>query len=188
MLNLTAPLDPDYLFAITLTTGSHPTRAAGVCAMEAVAWLAGEPHTHAPTCVDSDIVDFVIAINDGWSDANRQRLIPYLPRLLGTARGNDHPAREQWNYLLLDWHARVSVPARLDQKGKHEMAAAMRSLHPLTSYEAWQDARKLCPGDYINPYRARMAAGRASTDEEVDVVLALLGHMIDALKVTGGAA
>jgi len=188
MLNLTAPLDPAYLPALTLSTGSHPTRAAGVCAMEAVAWLAGEPHTHAPTCVDSDIVNFVIAINDWWSDANRQRLIPYLPRLLGTARDNDHPAREQCYYLLLDWYARVSVPARLDKEGKHEMAAIMRALHPLTSYEAWQDARKVSPGDYINHYRARMAAGYASTDEEVDVVLALLGRMIDAFKVTGGAA
>ena len=36
--------------AIVLKHGSHTTFAQGLCAMEAVAWLAGEKHSDRPSC------------------------------------------------------------------------------------------------------------------------------------------
>jgi hypothetical protein len=35
---------------LILKQGSHTAREYGMCAMEAVAWLAGEPHSDTPTC------------------------------------------------------------------------------------------------------------------------------------------
>ena len=40
-------------------TANHKAREDGMCALEAVAWLAGEPHTDHPKCVSQVIGAFV---------------------------------------------------------------------------------------------------------------------------------
>jgi hypothetical protein len=60
--------------------------------MEWLAYLAGEPHTDRPACVDPILRRFAIALNDNLGDEDRQRLRPYLARCIGTAgdaRGNE---------------------------------------------------------------------------------------------------
>jgi len=67
---------PD-LTTLTLLSGSHARRAQGVCAMEAVAWLAGEPHSDAPACTALPLRKFVIGTNDWMTGEERRLLLPW---------------------------------------------------------------------------------------------------------------
>ena len=72
---------------IVLLKGWHRERDQGVCAMEAVAWLAGETHGESPVCACPTYSGFLRRLNDAeWpSDADRtEALLPILPLMLGT--------------------------------------------------------------------------------------------------------
>ena len=79
-------LTTEELATITLKSGSHAKREEGVCAMEAVAWLAGEPHSDAPACTSPVIASFLRRWNDILpTDAERNRLLrPLLPLMVDT--------------------------------------------------------------------------------------------------------
>ena len=113
------------LDTITLDSGSHGTFDDGACAMEVVAWLAGEGHTDAPQCASSVLTLFTIRLNDQWDEATRQRLVPYLPRMVGTAGDGQDEAR---SYLALDWLIRTYTPAWLDLAGLTAEATVLRDL------------------------------------------------------------
>src|SRR4051794_26192086 len=70
---------------LRLGSGPHARRRQGVCVMEAVAWFAGEKHDDHPRCVDDTLIRVAIGVNDSMSEAGRQRLIPLIPLLAGTA-------------------------------------------------------------------------------------------------------
>jgi hypothetical protein len=84
-----------------LSKGSHQSPAEGRCAMEWVAYLAGEPHGDMPRCVDSVLQAFGMAVNDYLGDEDRQRLRPYLARCIGTA--GDGRRDERWQMLREYW-------------------------------------------------------------------------------------
>ena len=77
-------IDFEKLAIFSLSKGKHESAAEGVCAMEAVAWLEGLEHTDAPACTCPVIAAYVRVMNDKLSDMDRQRLVAYLPRLVGT--------------------------------------------------------------------------------------------------------
>ena len=81
--------------AIRLDKGAHDSFDGGHCAMEVVAALAGLGHTDAPECASPVLQRFTIRLNDGWDDKQRQSLIPFLPRMVGTAGDGKDDAREQ---------------------------------------------------------------------------------------------
>src|SRR5690242_6646137 len=92
-----AALPLDALPTLTLKSGSHDDRTAGVCAMEAVAWLAGEGHTDHPVCTSPVIAQFVRTWNDGLPDKDRTRLLlPLLPHLLNTVGSELLEERRRW--------------------------------------------------------------------------------------------
>jgi hypothetical protein len=74
------------LEGILLKSGAHSRREDGVCALEAVAWLAGEPHSDHPQCACPVIGAFLRSWNDSLPDeAVRTALLrPLLPLLIGT--------------------------------------------------------------------------------------------------------
>lgn len=76
-----------------LSAGSHEDPADGRCAMEWIAYLAGEPHTDDPKCVDPKLRQVLMGLNDSLDDVNRQRLRPYLARAIGTANDGLHAYR-----------------------------------------------------------------------------------------------
>lgn len=84
------------LTAFKLAAGGHVSPERGLCAMEAVAWLEGLPHSDEPNCTCPVISSFVRTINDLMPSAVRQLLIPYLPRLVGTVARQHEPARARW--------------------------------------------------------------------------------------------
>ncbi|HEX5437123.1 MAG TPA: hypothetical protein VFW98_08185, partial [Gemmatimonadaceae bacterium] len=114
------------LDTLTLDRGAHDTRDDGVCAMEAVAWLAGEPHSDTPECASPVIAAFVRSWNDALSDADRTRLLrPILPLLIGTRTTQDDDEARAW--LATDWLARVCAPAWLRIAGLDEHARALEA-------------------------------------------------------------
>jgi hypothetical protein len=122
-------LPPLGFFGIDLKKGAHGSREAGVCAMEAAAWLAGEPHSDKPQCACPVLAAFVIAWNDALpTDEDRNRILkPFIPRLVGS---RSTPAvEERRSYLALDWLIRVQTPAWLDLRDDLKPhAAALRAL------------------------------------------------------------
>lgn len=83
---------------IKLSVGLHRTPEDGICAMEFVAWLEGLPHSDKPECACPVIGAYVRALNDSLPEEERQELIPYLPRLVGTV--SPEHEQERAEYLL----------------------------------------------------------------------------------------
>lgn len=78
-------MDFEELSVFELSAGKHDEPANGLCALEAVAWLDGQPHSDRPRGVCEALRDFVVMMNDtAPSNELRQKLVPYLPRLIGT--------------------------------------------------------------------------------------------------------
>src|SRR3990167_6649855 len=102
-----------------------------MCVMEAVAYVSGEPWSDSPECASPAIGAMLRPWNDTADDEERQRLKPYILKVIGTNTG---PADEDARGLLCcDWLARTFAPAWLDRAGLGEHAAALRALPALTS-------------------------------------------------------
>lgn len=81
--------DPTKLATFELTVGSHDDPMDGVCLMEAVAWLAGEPHSDVPQCACPVVGHIARGLNDRATyNIQRQDLVPYLPRIVGSYDGS----------------------------------------------------------------------------------------------------
>ena len=119
---------------ILLKHGSHLDQADGMCAMEAAAWIAGEPHSDKPQCVSPAIGAFCRSWNDGLrTDEDRTRLIgPYLHRLPGTRNGQESEIRR--GEMALDWLVRVQAPLSLELvPALVQYAESLRGLPEITS-------------------------------------------------------
>jgi hypothetical protein len=126
---------------INLGVGSHEPDD-GKCAMEAVAWLAGEKHSDAPACVDPVISSFLRSWNDALpNDAERNRLLrDLLPLTIGTRGTKADSVRRSW--MCLDYLTRVYAPAWLDLvPSLKEHATALRVLPALTAETSVEAAK-----------------------------------------------
>ena len=134
----------DRLAAITtLATGKHEADSAKMCAMEAVAYIAGEPWSDAPACASPVIAAFVRRWNDALPDADRTRLLlPLVPEIVGTRGTDTDEKRRVW--MAIDWLVRTHVPAWLTLAGMSDHAAALAGCDPVTSVEALRQAVPLC--------------------------------------------
>jgi hypothetical protein len=70
---------------IFLKAGQHHSLEEGGCVMEFASWLAGEPHSDTPSCVDGTIRAAAIWVNDSSNDVDRQLLVPLAIDAIGTA-------------------------------------------------------------------------------------------------------
>ena len=83
-------LRPENLDKVQLSHGSHSSRAKGVCAMEAIAWLAGEPHSDTPHCVCPSIAEIFRDWNDALPHDQRNHILkPLLLTALHTNQGEE---------------------------------------------------------------------------------------------------
>lgn len=71
---------------ITLSEGCHRYPAEGMCAMEAVSFISGEPFSEYPDCACPVVTTFVIGFNDSLPDnASRDKWIkPLIPFIVGS--------------------------------------------------------------------------------------------------------
>jgi hypothetical protein len=122
------------LNTLVLARGNHESPREGMCMLEAVAYIAGEPHSDHPECVSPVIGAFLRTWNDDLGDVERQRLKPYLARVIGTRASDEVEDRRSW--LCADWMVRVHTPAWLELAGMKEQATAVRALAPILSIES----------------------------------------------------
>ena len=164
------------LDSIHLAFGSHKTREEGMCLLEAVAYIAGEPHTDRPKCVCPVLAAFGRAWNDALDDEDRNRLLrPFIPRLVGTRSTVEVEQRRA--FMAADWAVRVATPVWLRAAGLVDEAGALEALAPLTSAEACIKAMPT-----IRQAReAALASGAAATG-------AVTGAARDAARAAATAA
>ena len=129
------------LDSIHLKSGAHSSWEEGVCAMEAAAFIAGEPHTDHPICVDPVIGAFMRSWNDGLSsDEDRDRLLlPLIPLTIGTAGSPELQDRRA--IAVADWAVRTLTPAWLRLvPSLVQHADTLANLEPLDTIGALQAA------------------------------------------------
>ena len=169
------------LSTITLLKGSHDSPEHGMCAMEAVAWLAKLPHSDRPECTCPIIAEFVRSWNDSLNDDDRNRLLkPLLPRLLNT-RSTPEIA-ERRTYLALDWLVRHHTPAWLRLvPSLREHAERIAGLAEIVDLESARAA-----GGIVRPARdaARAAAWDAAWDAARDAAWDALRPTVEALQLS----
>lgn len=110
-----------------LRRGAHLRREDGLCTMELVAWLAGEPHSDEPRCACPVLAAFVRAVNDSVDDHDRERLLRPLAPLLVNSRA-DAAVEVARGMLLLDVLVREVVPAWLRTRGRGDAAAGLAAM------------------------------------------------------------
>ena len=142
------------LTTLTLAKGGHEDRTEGTCLLEAVAWFAGEPHTDRPSCTSVVLGSMGRGLNDVLPDEKRQQLVPFVPRMVGTAGDGHDEAR---SYLALDWLIRTYTPAWLDLAGLTAEAQALRDLRRIVDLVSAQAA-----GPVVRAGRDKAAAAGAA--------------------------
>ena len=164
-------LPPD----LSLKSGLHKSRESGMCAMEAVAWLAGEPHSDQPKCACPVITAFVIRWNDSLpGDADRNRLLkPLLGKIIGTRSTPE--AESVRAFLAVDWLVREYTPAWLDLvPSLTAHAATLRAFNPLRNLDevtanlealqaAAKDSQEALPAARSAARAAAWTASRSTT-------------------------
>ena len=125
-------LPPDRIEELSLERGSHESREQGLCSLEALAWLAGEPHSDTPLCVCPAIAEFVTNWNDLLGDGDRDRMLrPVLPHLARTNMGRETELER--HARTLDWLTRRNIPAWLEMAGFDKLAARLARFSPINS-------------------------------------------------------
>lgn len=145
-----------------LAYGSHANPNDGRCAMEWVAYLAGEPHSDSPQCVSPVLRTFGISLNDRMPREWRQKLRPYLARMIGTAGDRHDPERV---YVLQDWTVRTVVAKAFEVANLDDEAQRLRTLAPVV------DAATVSAANAAADV-ARRAAVRAGDGGGAEAVLA----------------
>src|SRR6185437_13825458 len=93
-----------------LKSGAHEGPDDGVCIMEAVAYVAGEPWSDQPECACAVISVFLRAWNDALPDDERDALLrPLIPLLVGTK--GTKALEHRRSLMAADWLVRVHTPA-----------------------------------------------------------------------------
>lgn len=72
-----------------LSAGRHRSARQGACFMEFASYLAGERWSDHPACTHPLLAALARDVNDLTSDAERDRLMPLVHRVIGL-RGDDH--------------------------------------------------------------------------------------------------
>jgi hypothetical protein len=112
---------------VKLQSGGHSDQEEGMCAMEALAFIAGVPHSDRPACCSPSLTSAMQRLNDSAdSDEQRQRLKELLPQVLNTAPRNPREERleqertarlNNLDYRSEGWNERFRlVKEAIDQK------------------------------------------------------------------------
>jgi hypothetical protein len=124
---------------ITLSFGKHASREAGMCTMEAVAFLAGEPHTDHPKCACPILAAYARILNDHMGtgpegDTLRNKyLLPLTEKLIGTRSTSEGEIKRA--FFFADKAVRLFAPLTLEAMGLTEEAKTLRALPKIVDRE-----------------------------------------------------
>ena len=125
------------LQTMRLLAGDHKSVGEGLCAMEAAAWLAGEPHSSTPRCVCPVIAAFLRSWNDAIADDDERTAIirPLVTWAIGTRSTKQVEKRRA--LMAIDWSVRTFTPEWLDLCNERYAVhtSALRSLPAITSFK-----------------------------------------------------
>jgi hypothetical protein len=126
----TATINQERLNELTdrhLKEGAHNSPDEGMCVMEAVAYVAGEPFGDNPQCASPTIASMMRRWNDRLrTDADRDRLLkPLIPRLVGSRGSDEIEARR--DRMIREWACTEAFPRALDAAGLTEHAEKVRA-------------------------------------------------------------
>ncbi len=145
--------------AMELSSGGHGNMSEGMCVMEAVSFVAGEPWTDSPQCACPVIATFLRNWNDSLPDDERNDLLKDLiPRLVGTR--STAAVEQRRATMAADWLIREHTPAWLRLAGLTAQADALAGLPEITDFTQ-------CPGPMPTLQAVRSdaaAAGDAAWD------------------------
>ena len=150
---------------LELAKGSHSPDHT-FCVMEAVAYVANEPWSDAPTCACPVLTAFMVSWNDALNDTDRQILKPYIPKLVGTRSTPEVEARR--GRMCSDWLVRTYTPAWLRLAGLHDHADALASLPDLVTLDLKQIKTQVEPQVSAAYSAAVSAAYSAALDSAAD--------------------
>lgn len=140
----TKVIDVDKLARVSvLKHGAHDSPEAGMCVMEAVAFVAGEPFSGHPPCACPVISTFMRSWNDGIQDDDtRTRLLkPFIEKLVGSK--STAAVERRRADLAADFLIRTAAPVWLEFSADGELqdlAKKIRALPPMLSTKALTDA------------------------------------------------
>lgn len=139
------------LKSIPLASGAHKTPADGVCVMECVAYLQGEPYSDHPECACPVITAFVALSSDVISTPERQILGKRILRIAGSRSTPDVAARRL--YFLVAYVTRTALPRALSLANLEACALPLTRLPDYTgeqlasTYLAAIDAARIAIND-----------------------------------------
>ena len=147
-----------------LDKGSHASAADGMCFMEAVAYVAGEPFSDHPSCACPVIAAFCRNLNDALPDESRQALIPYVKKLVGTRSTPEVERRRA--HIAADFAVRSCAADAMQVTNQSKHAKALRKLEPIVdqktaTYAAAAAANAAAYAAYAAAYATYAAADAA---------------------------
>jgi hypothetical protein len=113
------------LDAIKLDKGRHKSVAEGMCVMEATAWLAGEKHSDGPLSACPVLGAYLRPLSDNATFSQRQDLLPFIPRLIGSTSKRYMNRRAQY---LVRQAVTVFLPLMYKELQRPEIAAPLHKL------------------------------------------------------------
>ena len=155
-----------------LKSGSHDGPEAGFCAMEMVAYIAGESWSDHPECVCPVIGAFMRNWNDSLKDDERNKLITpeLLLKTVGTRGSKDLERRR--SLMAADWLIRVHTPAWLRLAKLDAQADLLAGLPEITDMAQYPSLRAPLEAVRKDAAAARdaawAAAGAAARDAAWD--------------------
>jgi hypothetical protein len=102
-----------------LSRGKHRNPRRGACFMEYASFLAGEAWSDHPSCTHALLAAIARHVNDCTTDANRSRLAPQIPSVIGL-----NPADRRVDPMLVLACVRVALPVVSDER-QHVLAVAL---------------------------------------------------------------
>ena len=162
------------LKSIPLASGAHKTPAEGVCVMECVAYLQGEPYTDHPECACPVITAFVALSSDGMTNAQRQVLGERVLRIAGSRSTPDIAIRRL--HFLASYVTRTHVPLALSLANLEAPGLPLKDLpaytgpHLESAYLAALDAARHQLDDLL------------STQKEIPRAVAKLRSLLDCTR------
>jgi hypothetical protein len=181
---------PDRLAEIErrqLAVGAHDGPAKGMCVMEAVSYVAGEPWSDAPSCACPVVGEYLRTLNDRMPHRERQELKSLIPRLVGS-RSAPAVARRR-AYVAADSALRVFAVTALDAAGRKEDAERLRALPEIvdgSTATTAAHAANAAAAAAARAARAAVAARAAST--VADAAAAAAAYAANAACVARAAA
>lgn len=120
-------------YAIKLSVGQHTRPQDGMCIMECVAYIQGEPHTDHPVCACPVVTAYAIRLNDNASDEERDSLLPFALRIAGSRSTRE--VEQKRGYIAADYSVRVFTPIAMEAVGFLSLAKRLRELDPIVDTE-----------------------------------------------------